>query len=149
MILHQLHCQPSTNTVHLQPPLSPMQGKTTNHNHRLLDRKTHTYDGTGNANSSTKSTGPSAHPLCRSRSSRSWTVLSMYGCIDATCSGVNQPATMLRYRMWSGASMSTKVGRCFAACLPPSLNSGKPGLRRSCWKGRGTGPDQGQCWSRR
>ena len=53
-----------------------------------------TYDGTGRANCSTKSTGPLAHPREIVRSSRSLTVLSMYGRIDLTFSGVNHDCTM-------------------------------------------------------
>jgi hypothetical protein len=53
-----------------------------------------TYDGTGSANASTKSTGPLAHPFDTMRSNTSLTVLSMYGCIDLTFSGVNHDSTM-------------------------------------------------------
>lgn len=55
---------------------------------------THTYDGTGSAKFSMKSTGPLAHPISLIRSSRSLTVLSMYGRIDLTCSGVKKDSTM-------------------------------------------------------
>jgi hypothetical protein len=89
------------------------------------------YDGTGSANSSTKSTGPLAHPFATMRSNTSLTVLSMYGCIDLTFSGVNHDSTMPRCLICSGGSISTNVGRCLPAALPPSLNSGNPGRERS------------------
>jgi len=75
----------------------------------------------------------------------------MYGRIDLTFSGVNHDWTIpLRPRqhqppfsplsrsethlclICSGGSISTNVGLCFPAAFPPSLNSGKPGLLRSC-----------------
>lgn len=53
------------------------------------------YDGTGKANSWTRSTGPLAQPLAFILSSRSATVSFMYGCILVTWSSPKKGSTML------------------------------------------------------
>lgn len=107
----------------------------------LVMPRTLTCEGTGSANSCTRSAGPWGPYFCAILSSRSSTVFWMYGRRDFTCSGVKSPSTMPlvlacrphthRWCMWSGLSMSTNVGLALAASLPPAFSSGKPGRVRT------------------